>query len=1043
MFFIIIISFGLSISLIGVNGITPNNPCDPLRSNVSVLDVIKSSTLEMMMQFNIAPPWLRQSMTYVNCSRRGLERIPSTIPSDVQILDLSSNVLSQARKQDLAKFTNLQVLWLYSNCIGDLQDRHFYCSAASAGAYETDVFSTLRTLKLLDIGGNAFKTLPINLPTNLEYLDVSRTGIMKIEQSELAYMKNLLMLDATNLCFLGRCKNQLHIDNNTFENSPIKILQLSENRGIFHLLNYLTSYSLLCISFSQTFGSILGPEHLRTIASVKRLDMHLLNPNTKIRLKVLNNTFDKLSALEHLDLSSNMIDTLPQNIFVHNHKLTYLDLSGNCLHLTVFDPTYVPEQIKYLYLGFNGCQHKKTKNNVGHEIQSSNDCEADRTFGPSFAKMKNLTLLSYAKPGNLGTAKAIPFLLSFHELNKNTMFNLLQLRRLSKLIIRNNFIRVVDLGDVRCISNLSYLDLYNNIIENITVSQQSCKLQLKTADANCSSEIKLLFSYNKLGVTLSEYDLVYPTASWIDLQFNLISSVHEEAFKNMKCLQYIDLRNNPLTFIHLKSFRSLQYLKTIHISSTSIIRSRNSFAFLKTLSTSPFLHLSLLNDNLFDRLRGIHFRAKSVFEVDLSDNRIPSADHFENGLKAFPNAKKLLLMRCGIKFSDVVFPFHLMTSLTFVDLSQNQLQEVTSKMLQSAPLLSTLILSQNQITQLDIDLLELLPDLENLDLSHNHIALITSNRTTNKRLKNLRRLNLQNNYIFELSEDIFSLTFLLKLECLDLRWNSIECYCEMTETFGQWLSKNPYKFIDRPGFLPQCSSSVQRFGGCVTCAAATGECRAVVMHSLLEFSTTNLCSTSFNLFLFVSFTSVFICFILTSLFFSSSKGMLWLAKISTRKVRRGVDEDEAMFSDNFAFHGFVLFDTEDNRAAEWVDDQLVSQLNNASSGMKITLLGRDDQCGFSYATQILRKIEASRKVIIVLTDDFWQSCIRNFVLSAIEDLYCQTGYDRSILITFESDGHVGGLLRRQRRKSPLSILQFPDDQRYLSIFWESLRNLLL
>ena len=72
-------------------------------------------------------------------------------------------------------------------------------------------------------------------------------------------------------------------------------------------------------------------------------------------------------------------------------------------------------------------------------------------------------------------------------------------------------------------------------------------------------------------------------------------------------------------------------------------------------------------------------------------------------------------------------------------------------------------------------------------------------------------------------------------------------------------------------------------------------------------------------------------------------------------------------------------------------------------------------------------------MIIVLTGGFWQLCIRNFVLSAIEDLYCEIGYDRSVFITLENDGHVGGLLRRQRRKSPLYILQFPDDQRYSSI----------
>ena len=790
-----------------MDGVTPYNPCDPPTSNVSVNEVIKSNMLEMMIEFKIAPPWFYQPMTYVNCSRRGLKRIPSTIQSDVQILDLSLNVLSQARKEDCVKFPSLQVLWLNSNCIGDLQDKHFHCTADNTGTYEKDAFSTLSKLKLLDIGGNAFKTLPINLPANLEYLDVTRTGIMKIERSELAYMKNLSMFDATNLCFSGKCQNQIHMDNNTFENLPIKILQLSENRGIFHLLNYLTSYSLIRISFSQTFGSVLGPEHINNVTSVKSLDMHVLNPNARIRLKVFNNTFDKLSALEHLDLSSNMINTLPQNIFQHNHKLTYLDLSGNCLFPTVFDPIYVPEQIRYLYLGYNYCPHENANNIVSHK-QSTSIGVAYYAFGSSFSKLKNLTLLSYAKPSNIGTALDMSGQTAIYKLSYDTMFNLLHLHRLSKVIFSENYIQTVDLSIVTCISNLSYLDLYDNNIGNITVSQQSCNLQLKTADANCSSEIKLLFSVNKLRVTLTKYDLVHPTASWIDLQFNLISSVHEEAFKNMGCLQHIDLRNNPLNFIHLKSFKNLQYLKAIYISSTSIICLTPSFAFLETLSTSPFLRLSLLNDNLFDQLRRCRFRAKFVFEVDLSDNQIPSADHFENGLTVFPNAKKLLLVRCSIKFSDVVFPTHL---LTYVDLSQNQLEEITSKMLQSAPLLNTSILSQNKITQLDVDLLELLPDLENLDLSHNHIVRIITNSSTNKRLKKLTRLKLQNNYIFELADDIFSLVFLLKLEYLDLRWNSIECYCEMTETFGQWLSKVHTSSLTDLDFclnvLPQCKDS--------------------------------------------------------------------------------------------------------------------------------------------------------------------------------------------------------------------------------------------
>ena len=1044
MLFILIASFEIWVNLIGVNAITPNNPCDPIKSNVSACTVLKSNLLDVIADLNLNSLWFRQPMTYVNCSKRGLDKIPQKVYSndaDVEILDLSSNVISHVKKEDFVKFRRLQVLWLYSNCIGDMSNRHFYCTGFSA-VYENDAFSLLLELKVLNIGGNAFTSLPVKLPTSLQYLDISRTGIMKIEVSDLSYLCNLQMFDANNLCLLETCENQLHIDNNTFENLPIEVLQLSENRKIFNLLSDLALPSLIYVNFAQTHGALLGPEHLNNATTVKRIDMYLLNPNDRIRLNVLNNTFDKLQDLEYLDLSSNMIETLPTNIFRQNHKLTYLDLSGNCLYLTVLDPTYVPEQIKYLYLGYNYC-HSAGLGNVNPK-QSNYTSKIHYNLGPSFLKMKNLTILSYAKPRNQGTAIQMSTLITFHEVNNNTLFNLLQLDKLSQIIINDNYIKEIDMSTLSCIPNLSKIDFYNNIIDSINVSQQPCNIQpfAKTAHklANCSTELKIIFSYNKIGLYLLNSELVHPKASWIDLQYNLVSSIHEEAFKHMLCLTYIDLRNNPLTFIKSNTFKNLLRLNTIRISSTSIIRLVSSFSFLKTLVTSPFLQLALTNENLFDKLRYIDYHANYVLNVDLSDNLIPSVNHIEIGLKVFRNAKSLVLQRCGIKFSNFSLPN---PALTYLDLSQNKIEEVMPRVLESVPLLESLKLSLNSLTQLNIDLFELLPHLENLDLSQNHISVMTTNKTASKRFKKLKKLNLQNNYILELGEDIFSLHFLLKLEYLDLRWNSIECDCQMTQTFGMWLSTHSYKLIDRPGFLPQCSSSVQSFGGCVACESAIKQHKAIIQ-PLLLFSTTNLCSTSFNLFLFVSFTSVFICFSLTSLFFSSSKGMLWLAKISTRKVRlHNVDEDDATLSGNFAFHGFVLFDTEDIHAAEWVDHQLVPQLTHGSSGMKIILLGRDDQCGFSYATQILRKIEASRKVIIVLTGGFWQSCIRNFVLSAIEDLYCQTGYDRSVFITFDSDGHVGGLLRRQRKKSLFYVFQFPDDQRYSSIFWESLRSSLL
>jgi len=98
MLFVSFLSCVAWVNLLIVDGITPENPCDPMQSNITAQTVLKGSMFDVMMELNISPKWFHQPMNYVNCSRRGLEKIPITISSHVEILDLSSNVISQIQK---------------------------------------------------------------------------------------------------------------------------------------------------------------------------------------------------------------------------------------------------------------------------------------------------------------------------------------------------------------------------------------------------------------------------------------------------------------------------------------------------------------------------------------------------------------------------------------------------------------------------------------------------------------------------------------------------------------------------------------------------------------------------------------------------------------------------------------------------------------------------------------------------------------------------------------------------------------------------------
>ena len=619
-----------------VAAITRRDPCDPMQSNITAESVLKNVVLSVLKDYHVAPIWFNKPMKYVNCSRRGLNKIPQRTPSNVQILDLSSNVIAEIRKKDLDKFVELQVLWLYSNCIGNSQHTHFYCRGV--GLYEQNAFSSLVNLKVLNVGGNAFQRFPTNLPPTLEYLDVSRTGLTRIRHSDLHYLKNLLIFSAKNLCFSGHC-DQFEFDSHVFTDLPLSVIDLSENSNVFHALLYLNSISLIYVNFVQTNVFSLDPEHMRHITSVKRLDLYQLHRNEHLKLTIADKTFDELHALEYLDLSSNEIEYIPNNIFQYNYNLVYLDLSGNCLQYSVIDPKFAPVQIKFLYLGYNRCNFRDSYDSTFSTSLNALNVQGAIVLGESFLKLKNLTVLSYDKPQHVDRSSPNKSPDPFHYITNTTVKNLMSLENLKEFITTNNYLLQIDLKIVSCMRALQNIDLSRNIINNLTVSGQPCGLQrskvafLQSDVIYCPLTIKLSLSYNKVGMTLSNDFLVHPMATTLDLSFNLISSIRRKAFIHMPCLVDIDLRNNPIVYLHMESFNNLRSLMRLFLTSTGFVKNKDSFLFFKKIMTPLSLRLSLLKDNLFNILLLIYRETGSavIQDVDLSDNVIPSVKHIQNG----------------------------------------------------------------------------------------------------------------------------------------------------------------------------------------------------------------------------------------------------------------------------------------------------------------------------------------------------------------------------------------------------------------------------
>ncbi|CAL7941043.1 unnamed protein product [Xylocopa violacea] len=88
------------------------------------------------------------SMIQVRCANLGLEMIPPTLKTEIQILDASTNRVRMLTNDSLAAYTNLAYLYLGDNFIQEIQE----------GA-----FDNLRYLKVIDLSTNGCDTLPRSL----------------------------------------------------------------------------------------------------------------------------------------------------------------------------------------------------------------------------------------------------------------------------------------------------------------------------------------------------------------------------------------------------------------------------------------------------------------------------------------------------------------------------------------------------------------------------------------------------------------------------------------------------------------------------------------------------------------------------------------------------------------------------------------------------------------------------------------------------------------------------------------------------------------
>ncbi|KAM3604026.1 uncharacterized protein V6R79_005479 [Siganus canaliculatus] len=185
------------------------------------------------------------------------------------------------------------------------------------------MFDSLKQLETLQLKGNVISQLPALLFLhlhNLRILDLSGNKLhgvknetfVGVERLEILKMNNNLLSNLTSDAFLRLPQlTELHLEGN-------KISELADN--LFFSLTELKVLNLRG-NLLSTFGDrVFGFEP----SSLKELN---LKGNRLTELSPLVT----LASLSDLDLSSNLLSTLPEDIFRNVTSLEYLDLSENQL----------------------------------------------------------------------------------------------------------------------------------------------------------------------------------------------------------------------------------------------------------------------------------------------------------------------------------------------------------------------------------------------------------------------------------------------------------------------------------------------------------------------------------------------------------------------------------------------------------------------------------------------------------------------------------------------------------------------------------------
>ncbi|XP_036356772.1 toll-like receptor 13 isoform X3 [Octopus sinensis] len=479
---------------------------------------------------------------------------------------------------------------------------------------------------------------------------------------------------------------------------------------------------------------------------------------------------------------------------------------------------------------------------------------------------------------------------------------------------------------------------------------------------------------------------------------------------------------------------NLTYLDFYHneISTLPKFRNESGFIFYPKLK-ELFLGLSgltYLNSNFFKGLDRLHTLGIFVGHIILF-----KSDVFQN-LKCLRAVSLVSLKHTRLRFERNVFKLKLLESVELINIHVDVNEGKTSSLLKSCTQLRNLIL--RNVSNINAnDLLKPLTKLENLQITDGQVSKVPDaicnmnklreltishtdvskwNKANCSAMRVLRKLDLEHNKIIYVNQELFShLLFSNEKLKINLLNNPFVCDCK-TLWFRDWSRRNAgrlknYKYYRC--FSPNSLGHVHLRNF----SLSWDYCENINKPSSIAVAG-----------VIVAVLSVMFVFtaILSYIKRWSIRLCIYQSLVRKRKYKALVNNGQ------YKYDAFICYCSTD---VNWVLNKLLPIIEEENH-FNLCLHDRDFLVGNDIVDNIVESMQQSRKVVLVLSNDFAQSSWCQFEASIAQQKILEEHYDIIIPVLLNEipsnlqTNRLGILLKQK------TYLEWPNETQYEGMFWE-------